>query len=102
MKTNTFSLNELKEKTTPIFNAYPVKKAVLFGSYAKNEATGNSDIDLYVDCDGKLRGLDFVGLLENLVAALGKEVDLIDKSHVEPDSPLFQEIENEGIVLYEK
>ncbi|HAQ40058.1 MAG TPA: nucleotidyltransferase domain-containing protein [Clostridiales bacterium] len=75
---------------------------MLFGSYAKGKASKNSDIDLYIDTKGKLKGLDFVGLLENLSDALGKDIDLIDKSHIEPDSLLTQEIESGGTVIYEK
>lgn len=96
------SITELKEKITPIFNKYPVDKAILFGSYAKGEATSDSDIDMYIDTNGKLRGLDFVGLLETLVDILGIDVDLIDERHIEPDSLIIQEIEKGGMVLYEK
>jgi len=60
------TIEEMKRKITPIFQSYPVKKAVLFGSYVKKAADHNSDIDLFIDSDGKLRGLDFVGLLEEL------------------------------------
>ena len=102
MTSETISISELKEKTLSIFQSYPVIKAILFGSYAKNEATNDSDIDLYIDTDGKLKGLDFVGLLENLIEVLGKDIDLIDKMHIIPDSFILHEIENGGIVLYEK
>ena len=102
MTSNTISIRELKEKTKPIFESYPINKAILFGSYAKGLATKTSDIDLYIDTNGKLRGLDFVGLLEILVDTLGIDVDLIDKTHIEPNSLMIQEIENGGMVLYEK
>jgi len=46
--------------------------------------------------------LDFVGLIEVLVDALGKEIDLIDKSHIELDSLIINEIEERDIVIYEK
>lgn len=102
MTSNTISIRELKEKIIPIFESYPINKAILFGSYAKGLATTASDIDLYIDTNGKLRGLDFVGLLEILVDTLGIDVDLIDKTHIEPNSLMIHEIENEGMVLYEK
>jgi predicted nucleotidyltransferase len=102
MAENIMSFKEVQEKTISVLKAYPVNKAILFGSYAKNNAANNSDIDLYIDTDGQLRGLDFVGLLEHLVNILGKNVDLIDKSHIEPNSSILQEIENGGIVLYER
>jgi hypothetical protein len=102
MASNITSVEAIIEKTIPIFRIYPVDKAVLFGSYAKGEATNNSDIDLYIDTNGKLKGLDFIGLLEVLIDALGIDIDLIDKSHIEPDSLIMQEIEDGGMVIYEK
>ncbi len=102
MTSNIISVEQIKEKTIPILRNYPVDKAILFGSYAKGEATNKSDTDLYIDTNGELRGLDFVGLLEILVDALGADIDLIDKSHIEPDSLIIQEIEDGGVVIYEK
>lgn len=102
MISNTITIEKIIENTVPIFKNYPVNKAILFGSYVKGEATNKSDIDLYIDTNGKLRGLDFVGLLEILVDALGTDIDLIDKSHIEPGSLIMKEIENGGMVIYEK
>jgi predicted nucleotidyltransferase len=39
MKSKPISIKEVKEKTIPLFRAYPVVKVVLFGSYARDEAT---------------------------------------------------------------
>lgn len=102
MTPNVISLETIKHKSVPIFRDYPVDKAILFGSYAKGDATNVSDIDLYIDTNGKLRGLDFVGLLEILIDTLGIDIDLIDKSHIEPNSLIIQEIENGGMVIYER
>ena len=102
MASNITSVEIIKEKLTPIFEEYPVNKAILFGSYAKGNVTTASDIDLYIDTDGKLKGLDFIGLLEMLVSTLEIDIDLIDRSHIEQDSLIMQEIENGGMVIYEK
>lgn len=102
MTSNFISVESIREKTVPIFENYPVSKAILFGSYAKGNATISSDIDLYIDTNGKLRGLDFVGLLEMLVNTLEMDIDLIDRSHIEQGSFIMQEIENGGMVIYEK
>lgn len=102
MISNTISIEKIKEIIIPILNNYPVSKAILFGSYAKGKASKSSDIDLYIDTNGKLKGLDFVGLLEILSDTLGRDIDLIDKSHIEPDSLLTQEIESKGMIIYEK
>lgn len=102
MDSNIISFEEIIEKTIPILRNYPVNKATLFGSFAKGEANNSSDLDLYIDTNGKLKGLDFVGLLEILVDALGIDIDLIDKSHIDKESFIMQEIESGGIVIYEK
>ncbi|MCK9268193.1 MAG: nucleotidyltransferase domain-containing protein [Alkaliphilus sp.] len=102
MVSNVVSIETIKKKIIPILRKYPVYKAVLFGSYAQGKVTEKSDIDLYIDTNGKLKGLDFVGLLEILVDALGVNIDLIDKSHVESDSLIIRKIEDGGIIIYEK
>lgn len=102
MASNFISIETIKEKTSAIFRDYPIRKAILFGSYASGNVTETSDIDLYIDTNGKLRGLDFVGLLEILVDTLEVDIDLIDRTHIEDNSLIMQEIENGGMVIYEK
>ena len=82
----------------PIFAEYHIKKAILFGSYAKNCAVPNSDVDILVDSG--LRGLAFFGLLESVAEALDKNVDLLDVSQVIPNSQVDKEIQNTGIMIY--
>ena len=52
-----YTVPELQSVLSPIFRANGVRKATLFGSYAKGVATARSDVDLLVDSG--LRG--FVG-----------------------------------------
>ena len=44
-----YTENELVDVIIPIIQAYPVKRAALFGSYARNEQTASSDVDLLFD-----------------------------------------------------
>ena len=48
MTSNIISVETIKKKAVPILRKYPVDKAILFGSYAKGEATNISDIDIKV------------------------------------------------------
>ena len=73
-----YTVPELQSVLSPIFRANGVRKATLFGSYAKGVATARSDVDLLVDSG--LRGLAFFGLLEQVTEALDTPVDLIDVS----------------------
>lgn len=54
-----YAVNEISSIVTPILEAFGVKRAWIFGSYARGDATENSDIDLRIE-GGRIRGmLDF-------------------------------------------
>ena len=95
-----YTVPQLQEILIPIFGQYNIRKAVLFGSYGKGTASPKSDVDLLVDSG--LRGLRFVGLLGEVQNAIGKEVDLFDITHIVPGSMIDREIQQTGVVLYEK
>ena len=92
------SIDSIQESLIPIFGRYKVRKAVLFGSYAKGTANERSDIDIFVDSG--LRGLKFFGLLEDVTNALNRQVDLIDASQVDSGSRVLSEINNTGVLIY--
>lgn len=94
-----YTPKEIQAILNPVFSSYNVRRAVLFGSYAKGMARSNSDIDIMVDSG--LKGLRFFGLLEEVVTKLGKDVDLLDASQITPNSEVQQEIEKTGMVIYE-
>lgn len=98
MSDTVYSVSKIESLLKPVFDAYHIKKAVLFGSYAKGSAAKNSDIDILVDSG--LKGLAFFGLLEDVVTTLDKNVDMIDTSQVLPDSLVDREIAKNGVVIY--
>lgn len=93
-----YTLPELQKILTPIFRQNGVKRAILFGSYAKGLATAKSDIYLLVDSG--LRGLAFFGLLEDVVTAIDAPVDLLDVSQIEKNSRIDREIRESGVAIY--
>ncbi len=98
MTNQIYSPHQIQTILIPIFQEYNIRKAVLFGSYAKGIAQDKSDIDLLVDSG--LKGMAFFGLLEDVVTALGKDVDLLDTSQIIPDSEVENEIAKTGVVIY--
>ena len=100
--TNTvYSVPKIISLLTPVFEAYKIKKAVLFGSYGKGTATDSSDVDIMVESG--LRGLKFVGLIEDIRESLNdKDVDLLDVSHIEKNSRVEEEIQKTGVSIYEE
>ncbi len=71
------TIKEIKNKIKPIMLRHHVKDVYLFGSYARGEATSNSDVDIYCDSgdiDMLYKEVDFC---EELKQALNKEVDVV-------------------------
>ena len=91
----------IKKKLTTLFNNQ-YKEAVsfcyLFGSYAKGYATEHSDVDLCVSTS--LKGLDFVGLSEDIRNLLHKKIDLIRFDTLDNNLELINEIMKDGIKVY--
>lgn len=80
-----YSIEQLREKIAPIAIKHSLPAVYLFGSYAKGEATEDSDIDILVDKTGTaLKGMFAMGGLYNdLCEALEKQIDLITTSALE-------------------
>ena len=79
---------------------YPeVQAAYLFGSYARGEATGKSDIDILVVID-KPMGLRYFGIGERLKEILHKEVDIQSYEQLVNNAPMLKDILVEGIKIY--
>ncbi len=89
------------EKIKIFFSDKPVKKAYVFGSYARGDANEKSDIDILVELDySKHIGLGFAGLWLSLKSILKKEVDLIPSDSVY--SALKPFIEKDKLLIYER
>ncbi|MCL2016784.1 MAG: nucleotidyltransferase family protein [Defluviitaleaceae bacterium] len=66
----------LTKTITEILKQYPVQKAAIFGSYARNEQTPTSDIDLVVDFDEGII-TEFFDLYDELEETFGVKVDIL-------------------------
>ena len=77
---------------------YEINKVVLFGSRARGDNELKSDIDLAVYCDGDLSL--FIEEVENTTHTL-LEFDFSDMNNIVDDF-FIEQVEKEGIVLYEK
>lgn len=71
------SIDEIKDRILPICRKYEIKHAYLFGSYARNEATVDSDVDLRVVLGKKIGMLALNRLNTDLEVALQRSVDVI-------------------------
>jgi uncharacterized protein len=83
------------------FSGLPVKKAYLFGSYSRNDADENSDVDIMVELDHtKPIGLQFFTFAEQLQNLLKMKVDIV--SHEGISKYVKPIIEKEKVLIYER
>lgn len=69
---------DIKKKITPILKRHSVKKASIFGSFARGEAKARSDVDLLIEYKTEDKSLfDLVNLKTELEKILGRKVDIV-------------------------
>ncbi len=68
-------LNYLKDHYQELHDKYSIEQIGLFGSYARDEASEDSDIDIFVKMPGKIG--NYIGIKEDLEIAFNKEVDIV-------------------------
>lgn len=93
------NINKLKPKIINILKKYGIKKAGIFGSYARGNQKNNSDIDIVVSYpeNFKGKGFGFIKIEDDLKSALKKNIDLITYNSINPY--LKKRILNEEIRL---
>lgn len=98
-KDKVYTQDELIEMIKPILKRYNSTEAILFGSYARNEATASSDIDLMVMGGQDFDSTDIFAIADDLFKASGKNVDVYEQSEISKDSKLLQKIISEGVTI---
>ena len=93
-----YTIKEIKNIIKPILNKYGITEIYLFGSYAKNKANDESDIDLLI-CTSET-GLVFFGIIEELRGKLHKKIDLLNIDQLNGNQELLREILKDGIKIY--
>ena len=87
------SLDFIRQVLAEYFADKPVQRVEIFGSYARGEATAESDLDVLLSRrpDQRLTLFDLVDFQEDLERRLGLTVDLgttlsaFVRPHIEPD-----------------
>ena len=83
------------------FSGRPVTRAYLFGSYARNEAVKNSDIDILVELDhSQPIGIKFFSYGVELQDLLKKKVDIVSAEGLSKYIKPF--IDKDKILIYER
>ena len=80
----TPAIQELSRKVAPALRKRGVLRASLFGSVARGDATGKSDVDFLVEFEKGRTLLDLAGLHRELEEILGRAVDIVTPDALHP------------------
>ena len=93
------TFENIQQIVSRLAKQYGAERVYLFGSYARGDATDQSDIDLRID-KGEIRGLRFASLLGDLQEELGTKVDLISTNGM--DEKFLNLIRPDEVLIYER
>lgn len=102
MSEKIYTIEEIKKILEELLRDKPVYQVILFGSYAKQEATHKSDIDLIIDTNSELKGFALLKLICQIEEKFQKEVDGFEKYEIIENSLIDKEIKETAIVVYQK
>lgn len=93
------SFQTIRSKVRSLAKTYGLKRVYLFGSYARGEAKGSSDVDVRID-KGDARGFALGGFQYDLEKALGKKVDVVSTAGA--SEAFLNRIAEDEVLLYER
>jgi len=79
---------------------YEPKKIGMFGSYARNEANDESDLDILISFQGKINFFEIAGLEQELEEELNMNIDLITEKSLNP--MIAEYILDDLVVIHER
>lgn len=95
-----YTIEDIRRIAAPVAAAHGVKCLRLFGSYARGQATEQSDIDLRMDC-GQIQDLfAWGGFYHDLKDALQKNLDLVSTEGLDP--AFIKRIQPDEVMIYEQ
>ncbi len=79
-----------------LLKRYHAEYALLIGSYARGDATADSDIDVVVFGGSGFRKPDIFAFAEDLRSMTGKDVDAFEICEVDVGSSFYESVMREG------
>ena len=103
---SVYKIEEIAERVRPVAERYGITKVYLFGSYARGEATEDSDVDLMISYQGLKGAFAIGGIYVDFKEALDKSVDIVSERAITSEytsdigRSLYKSIEKEGVLIY--
>ncbi len=89
-------IQKIKKARPELQRRYPIKEIAVFGSFARNEQTESSDLDILVAFERPI-GWDVIDLKDELEDILDRKVDLVLKGGIDTRPRLMSYIEKDAI-----
>ena len=83
----------------PLADKYNIQQVYLFGSYAREEVTEDSDIDILVCGGDNFRRTMVFAFAEELRKALNKDVDVFEINEINQESDFYKTIMKERVLV---
>ena len=94
---NTLTLDELRAIVKQLLERYHAEYALLFGSYARGDATPDSDIDIIVVGGDRFVPRNIFALAEELREMTGRNADVFELREANTGTPFYDSVMKECI-----
>lgn len=99
MNNTVFTIKDIASLVKPLAEKYRVNEIYLFGSYARGEATENSDIDFLVFGGKHFKPTTIFSLAEELREIFKKYIDVFEISEINVNSDFYNTIMKERLFV---
>ena len=99
MSEKMYQYDEIAARVKPLMEKYKVGEMYLFGSYARGEATGDSDLDFLVYGGEQFKRTMIFALGEDLRKVLDKNVDIYEIRELNEGSDFYNTVMREKVLV---
>lgn len=99
MNSRVLTLDYIREQIAPVARKYGVDEIYVFGSYARGEATSDSDVDLLVFGGSNFKLSNIFALAEEIRLILDKEVDVFEINEINVGSEFYDRVMEERVLV---
>ena len=96
---SVLSIDEIRNIVKALLQKYHAEYALLFGSYARGEATPDSDIDIIIVGGENFTPRNIFALAEDLREMSGRDADVFELREINHGSPFYESVMKEGIKI---
>ena len=94
---SVLTMDEIEHMIQSLLCKYHAEYALLFGSYARGDATPDSDIDVIIFGGPAFASRNIFALAEDLRELSGRNADVFEIREVDTGTPFYESVMREGI-----